>query len=219
FQKKGFGQPPAAEAKFNDQPTADQVAFFEKKIRPVLVDQCGKCHSATAEKLKGGLLLDTRDGLRKGGDSGPAVVPGNPDRSTLIKALRYTAESMKMRPKAELPHDVIRDFEAWVKMGAPDPRDGSGKGATVIDIAKGRQFWSFQPPKKVAPPAVKNAAWATSDVDRFILAGLEAKGLTPVGDADRRTLLRRSYLCRAAGASARNGEGGHCATTHGPRSR
>src|SRR5262249_25132161 len=83
--RRGLGRRPAAEAKFNDQPTADQVAFFEKKIRPVLVDQCGKCHSATAEKLKGGLLLDTRDGLRKGGDSGPAVVPGNPDRSTLIK--------------------------------------------------------------------------------------------------------------------------------------
>jgi hypothetical protein len=187
--------PPAAVGGFNETPTAEQAAFFEKKIRPVLVDQCYKCHSAQAEKLKGGLLLDTRDGLRKGGDSGPVVVPGNPDRSPLIKAIRYADETTKMPPKAKLPDETIRDFEAWVKMGAPDPRaTGDKLQGNAIDIAKGRQFWAFQGPKKVAPPAVKNAAWPASDVDRFILAALEAKGLTPVGDADRRTLIRRVYF-------------------------
>src|SRR5436190_16274998 len=103
-------------------PDAQGVAFFESKIRPVLIEHCYQCHSAQAQankKLKGSLLLDTRDGLRKGGDSGPALVPGKPDDSLLIKALRY--EATKMPPKGKLPDDVVADVARWVQMGAPDP--------------------------------------------------------------------------------------------------
>src|SRR5204863_9118444 len=101
--------------------SADQVEFFEKKIRPIFVERCYKCHSVQAEKVKGGLLLDSREGLLKGGDSGPAIVPGEPEKSILIKALRQTDE-LRMPMKEKLPDDQIADFVAWVKMGAPDPR-------------------------------------------------------------------------------------------------
>ena len=191
---RGPATPPIAAAPFNDNPTPEQLAFFEKKIRPVLVGKCYQCHAADAEKVRGGLLLDTRDGLRKGGDGGPVVVAGNPDRSPLVKAIRHADEATKMPPKERLPDAVVADFEAWVWMGAPDPRDGAKIAAKEIDVEKGRQFWAFQKPRKVAPPAVKDAAWSRSDIDRFLLAGLKATGLRPVGDADRRTLVRRVYL-------------------------
>jgi hypothetical protein len=182
------------------EPTAEQVAFFEKKIRPVLIEHCYKCHAADAEKVKGGLLLDTREGSLKGGDTGPAVVPGDVAKSLLIKAIRYKDESVQMPPKGKLPDAVVADFERWVKAGAADPRDAAASGGrkppvkSEIDIEKGRQFWAYQPPKKSSPPAVKDAAWPKSDVDRFLLAGLEAKGLRPVADADERALVRRLYL-------------------------
>ncbi len=136
--------------------TPDQEKFFETRIRPVLVGQCFKCHASTAEKLRGGLRLDTRDGPRTGGDSGPAVVPGNLEESLLIRAIRYTEKELRMPPKAKLPDQVVADFEAWVKMGAPDPRS-DGASATArppVDLAKGREFWSFRPPKKSEPPAL-----------------------------------------------------------------
>jgi hypothetical protein len=175
---------------------ADQLAFFEKKIRPVLVKECYTCHSAQAEKLKGKLLLDSRDGIRKGGASGPAVVPGNVKDSLLVEAIRWTDESFRMPPSHKLPDAVVGDFEQWIKMGAPDPRDtGAAKVAwKEIDIEKGRQFWSFQPPRKVAPPAVKKAAWPRGPIDQFLLAAMEEKGLEPVADADRLALLRRVHL-------------------------
>ena len=100
------------------------MAFFEKKIRPVLADKCYKCHSAEAEKIKGGLLLDTREGIRQGGDSGPAVVPGEPEKSLLMRRFATPIPTLKMPPKEKLPDAVIADFEKWVKMGAPDPREG-----------------------------------------------------------------------------------------------
>ena len=155
--------------------------------------QCGKCHASTAEKLRGGLRLDSREGLRLGGDTGPAIVPGNPDESLLIQAIRYRDDDLRMPPKAKLPDAVVADFEAWVKMGAPDPRTGPAGVAArpSIDLAKGREFWSFRPPKKSAPPAVKRADWPRGDIDRFLLAALEARGLAPVADADRPRLLRR----------------------------
>ena len=174
--------------------TPEGIAFFEKKIRPVLVDKCYQCHSAKAEKLRGNLFLDSRDGMRKGGDLGAAVVPGNVNESLLIQAIRQTEEHLKMPPKQKLPDVVIADFETWVKMGVPDPRDDGTKIVKKeIDIEKGRQFWAFQPPKRTAPPEVKDAAWPRSDIDRFLLAALEAKHLEPVADADKHTLLRRVY--------------------------
>jgi hypothetical protein len=172
-------------------PPGEQVEFFEKKIRPVLVEQCYKCHSATAKKVKGGLLLDTRDGVRKGGDSGPVVVPGKPADSLLLKALRY--EDTQMPPDGRLPERVVADFETWIKQGALDPRDAQPASAPAkgIDLDAGRRFWSFQPPRRHDAPAVRQADWAKQPIDRFVLAKLEAAGLAPTAPADRRTLIRR----------------------------
>jgi cytochrome c553 len=172
--------------------TPEQITFFEKSIRPVLVKECYSCHATTAKKIRGGLTLDTREGLRKGGDSGPALIPGDPRESLLIKALQHTQDNLKMPPKKKLPAEMIADFEKWIAMGAPDPRGGPTKVVKYeIDVEKGRTFWCFQPPRHTAPPTVKDAAWSRSDVDRFLLAKLEANGLKPVDDADARTLLRR----------------------------
>lgn len=179
------------------KPTAEQLEFFEKKIRPVLADNCYKCHSEKAEKLRGGLLLDTREGTRRGGDNGPAVVPGDLKESLLIDAIRYANKDTAMPPEksgGKLPDAVIADFEAWVKMGAPDPRDGPAKVVKKYDADEARKWWSFQPVIKPAAPQPTNPAWAQTDIDRFVLAGLEAKGLKPVADADRATLIRRVYF-------------------------
>ena len=168
----------------------DGIGFFEQKIRPVLVKECYTCHSADAKKLKGGLRLDTRAGVLAGGDSGPAVVPGKVDESLLIDALRH--DGLEMPPKSKLPDAVVADFERWITMGAPDPRGGEATPVRVgIDLEAGRRFWSYQPPRRHAPPALADAGWSRTDIDRFLLAALEGRGLRPVGDADRATLLRR----------------------------
>jgi hypothetical protein len=172
------------------------IEFFEKKIRPVLVDSCYRCHSATANKVRGGLVVDTRTGLLQGGDSGPAIVPGDPDKSRLIKAVRYTDEELRMPPKDEkLSASQIADLEAWVKMGAPDPRTNNANNiavATNVVTDKARQHWAYQPVRSAAPPAVKNSRWVQSPVDNFVLAKLEAKNLKPSPRADKRTLIRRA---------------------------
>ncbi|HVK13974.1 MAG TPA: c-type cytochrome domain-containing protein, partial [Gemmataceae bacterium] len=168
FLKKGFPKkkdnPPPAVA---EKPaTAEQVAFFEKKIRPVLVAQCYECHSEESKKSKGGLVVDTRDGLRAGGDNGPALIPGDPRRSLLVKAIHQADGNLKMPPKSKLSDEAIADFEKWIASGAADPRTGAkAAAAPAIDIEKGRQFWAFQPPKKATPPAVQNAGWAKTDID------------------------------------------------------
>jgi hypothetical protein len=172
-----------------DEPSREQVEFFEKKIRPVLVAQCYKCHSSQSAKVKGGLLLDTREGLRTGGDSGPAIVPGDPEASRLLKALRY--EDLEMPPGGKLPGAILADFETWVRMGAADPRDGRAAAGRRIDLEAGKQFWSFQPPRRHAPPAVRHGAWPQRAIDAFVLARLEQAGLEPNPPADRRTWLRR----------------------------
>src|SRR5262249_11746740 len=137
--------------------TPDQVTFFEKNIRPVLATKCYSCHSAEAKSLKGGLRLDTREGLRQGGNSGPILVGGNPKKSLLIKAMRHEEKDLQMPPKEKLPDTVIADFEHWVRIGAPDPRTG---GAPVvragIDIEKARQFWAFRPPQRQEAPQVRD---------------------------------------------------------------
>jgi hypothetical protein len=175
-----------------DKTSAEAVAFFEKKIRPVLVKECYTCHSGqNGKKVRAGLVLSTREGIRKGGDTGPAIVPGSPARSLLIKALSYSDPELSMPPKKKLDAAVVRDFEEWVRMGAPDPRTAVQVSSKNPDLDHGRRHWAYQPPKKAAEPKVKNTAWPRTEVDRFILAALETKGLTPVSDADRRTLLRR----------------------------
>src|SRR6476646_365958 len=116
-----------------EKPSAEQLAFFEKKIRPVLVAQCYSCHSEESKKSKGSLLVDTRDGLRKGGENGPALVPGDPKRSLLVKAIHQTDDHLKMPPKSKLPDDVIADFEKWIAAGAADPRGAAKVAAKEID--------------------------------------------------------------------------------------
>ncbi len=184
------------EAKIDGAANADQIAFFEKSIRPVLASKCYKCHSAEADKVKGGLLLDTREGIRAGGDSGHAVVPGSLTESLLIEALHSTDKDTAMPPEksgGKLPDDVIKDFEKWVMMGAPDPRDGKTKVVSKkeIDWTKAREFWAFKAPQTAPVPQPAARDWPRTEVDRFILSALEAKNLKPVADADPRALLRR----------------------------
>jgi hypothetical protein len=173
------------------------VEFFEKKVRPVLVQHCYPCHSAAAKKQKGGLALDSRPALRKGGDNGPALVPGHPEQSRLIRAVRHTDETLMMPPKAKLPDAVIADLEEWVKRGAPDPRDtAAARPAAAWDevLRERRRWWSLQPVRPTEPPRVRQADWAEDPVDQFILARLEQAGLAPAVPADRRTLIRRASL-------------------------
>ncbi len=166
------------------------VEFFEKKIRPLLVDQCYKCHSAESEELKGGLRLDTREALLKGGDTGPAITPGDPEKSLLIKAVRYTDKDLQMPPKnTKLSAEQIADLETWVKMGAPDPRTAETKAQDAT--LKTETHWAFQPVRRPAVPIVKNQRWVQTPVDNFILAKLEAKNMSPSRRADKRTLIRR----------------------------
>jgi hypothetical protein len=179
---------PAAQA--DDK--ARQVEFFEQRIRPVLVQHCYECHSAGAKELQANLQLDTQAGVLRGGDSGPAVVPGKPEESLLLNALRQ--QDFKMPPRGKLPDAVIADFETWIRRGAIDPRtEPAGTAARGIDIEQGRQYWAFQPLKIVSPPPVRDTAWPQSEVDRFILAELERQGVRPAADAERRVLIRRAY--------------------------
>jgi cytochrome c553 len=159
--------------------TDEQKQFFETKVKPLLTDKCYKCHSVDAGKNKGGLLLDSHDGCTKGGDTGPAVVPGNVKESLLITAINYKDKDLQMPPKGEKLSDAeIADLTKWVEMGAPDTREAAkGKLSGLTD--KARQHWAYQPVVKPAIPAVKNRAWCVTPVDAFILAKLEEKGMVP----------------------------------------
>ncbi len=186
-------RPPAASA---EKPGAQGVEFFERKVRPIFVEHCTKCHS-TSEKSKGGLTLDTRAGLLKGGDSGPVLVHGDPDKSRLIQAVRYKNRDLQMPPNNPLSPSQVSDLEKWVKMGAPDPRTTTvtvsvAGGKRVIDMEEGRKFWAFQPLGKPLLPNVRGQAWIQSPVDAFILEKLERKHLKPAPAAGRRTWLRRA---------------------------
>ena len=175
------------------QETAAQEAFFEAKIRPVLVAKCYQCHAANSKEIEGGLVLDTREGIRRGGESGHAVVPGDLDESLILSAIKY--ESFEMPPDEPLPDDVIADFEKWIRSGAHDPRDG--KSAPIrreIDFERAREFWSFQPITDPDVPGVEKQDWIRNSVDSFVLSRMESKGLQPVEDADGITLARRIYF-------------------------
>ena len=178
----------AAEEKIS----AEHMEFFEKKIRPVLVEHCYKCHSASSEKVKGDLLVDSREGLKKGGSSGPAIIPGNIRKSLLVSTMRHDDPDLAMPPKQDrLPDSVIADFEQWVKIGAPDPRDGKpiSKG---IDMEKAKQHWAFKPVAKVEPPKVKDSKhFVQNDIDKFVLETLREHKLEPSQKADKRALIRR----------------------------
>jgi mono/diheme cytochrome c family protein len=174
-------------------PSQGDVQFFENKIRPILANNCYKCHSSQAAKLKGGLSLEYRESILHGGDSGPALVPGDPERSLLIKAVRYQDPDLQMPPKdKKLADEQIADLVTWVKMGAPDPRS-AGKGLANASWSKERtQHWSFQPIKHVAEPEVHDTNWVVNPVDAFVLAKLEQNDMKPNPPADRRTLIRRA---------------------------
>lgn len=168
------------------------IEFFESKVRPVLADHCYQCHSAQAEKLKGGLKLDTRADVLKGGDTGPAIIPGDVEKSLLIKAIRYTDEDLKMPPKnKKLSAAQIADLETWVKMGAPDPRTNVVAVANVIG-ERAKKHWAYQPVRSPPVPAVQNNQWVQSPIDHFVVSKLESKQLQPSARADRRTLIRRA---------------------------
>ncbi|MCA9179110.1 MAG: DUF1553 domain-containing protein [Planctomycetales bacterium] len=177
-----------------EQPISDEdLTFFEKRIRPLLVSKCYACHSAEAKQLEGELLVDSRATVRRGGASGPAVVPGKPEQSLLIEAVRYQNESMQMPPDAKLSAEEIADLERWVSRGAPDPRAAVTKHiGRQIDVVAAREFWSLKPLVAPAVPNVENAAWPRNDLDHFLLAAMESRGLEPAPDADRRIWLRRA---------------------------
>ncbi|HEY1049697.1 MAG TPA: DUF1549 domain-containing protein, partial [Prosthecobacter sp.] len=168
---------------------ADDVAFFESKIRPVLVEHCYECHSAESGNSKGGLMLDTKNNIRLGGDTGPAVAPGDPAKSLLLTAMQHSDPDLEMPPKKpKLPDSVIADFATWIKSGAADPREVAAKAAErpPVDIESGRKFWSYQKPQQP-----KNA---NASIDGFIDAKLKENGLSSAPEAKPTVLLRRLYF-------------------------
>ena len=172
-------------------PSPEGLEFFENKIRPILATNCYTCHSAEAKTRMGGLSLDTRDGIREGGQRGHAVVPSDPEASLILDALRYEG-GLKMPPTGKLSDEVVQDFAAWIKMGAPDPREVRGASQqSSIDLDQGRQYWAFQTPRAQALPDVRDLRWPRGAVDQYVLAALEDQGLRPVPDASKADLLRR----------------------------
>ncbi|MGB0580259.1 MAG: DUF1549 domain-containing protein, partial [Limisphaerales bacterium] len=169
--------------------TGAQRDFFENRIRPALAKYCYECHSAKSKKLGGKLYLDTKRGLLAGGESGPVVVAGNPDDSLLIQSLRW--EDTEMPPDEPLPKRVIRDFEKWVQMGAPDPRNQPK--TEVARKKSGELHWSLRPVRTPKPGKITTADWARDPIDRFALARMEKLNLQPTADASPRTLIRRLY--------------------------
>jgi hypothetical protein len=166
--------------------------FFESKIRPVLVQECYRCHSPEAGRPKANLRLDTPEGLRKGGDNGPPVVPGKPDESLLIQAIAQSGETASMPPKKKLAEGVVRDFRKWVESGAHDPREANSAAGARPPL-KSLDWWSLKPIQRRALPPVDRAGenWIRTPIDRFVLAKLKEKGLSPAPEADRRALIRR----------------------------
>lgn len=188
-------QVPCLVAQTTSEKSEKDVAFFETRVRPVLVQHCYKCHSVETKQAKGGLRLDSRDAIRKGGDSGPAVIPGDADESLLLQAIAYDGSFYDMPPAGKLTDAQIADLRQWITSGAADPRESK----PALNLAEsttnsGKNHWAFQPVKPQPVPVVKDKAWATSPVDHFILNSLEAKNLKPAPPADRHKWLRRVWF-------------------------
>ncbi len=184
---------PAAAAVADDAPAggpspAEALEFFEKHVRPLLVENCLACHG---DKREGGLRLDSPGEMAKGGDSGAAIVAGDPAASLLVKAVHYDDEP-KMPPKGKLPGEAIASLETWIKLGAPWPEGPAARLTTPTAAETRKNHWAFQPIRDPVPPPVADRAWPRSTVDPFVLAKLEAAGMTPSAPADRRTLIRRA---------------------------
>jgi mono/diheme cytochrome c family protein len=169
-----------------DPVPAEAAEFFEAKVRPVLAESCVRCHGP--KKQSSGLRLDSRAAVLEGGENGPAIVPGDPDKSLLIQAVRYAHEDYKMPPKAKLPDPAVEALAEWVRRGAPWPVEKATSAADPASAA----HWAFRPVAPVSPPAVTGSAWVASPIDAFVLAKLEAQGMESSGPADRRTLIRRA---------------------------
>ncbi|HTN00391.1 MAG TPA: DUF1549 domain-containing protein, partial [Planctomycetaceae bacterium] len=167
-----------------------EIEFFEKQVRPVLVEHCVACHGP--KKQEAGLRLDSAAGFQRGSDSGPILAAGKPDESLLIEAIRYTGDT-KMPPRGKLPDQAIAALAEWVKRGAPWPADATGPATLHKPSPRelARSHWAFQPVREPALPTVQNSSWPSSPIDAFVLALLERTGLTPSPRADRRTLIRR----------------------------
>jgi mono/diheme cytochrome c family protein len=173
--------------------SSQDLQFFESKIRPVLADRCYKCHSRDADKIKGGLMLDTREGMIHGGDTGPALTPGKPEDSLIVDAISYKDADLQMPPKGEkLTDQQVSDITEWIRRGAFDPRSLVAKGSSQSYGGVGREHWSFLPVRKQAVPAVADAAWCLTPIDNFILARLEESSMKPNPPADKYTLIRRA---------------------------
>lgn len=172
-----------------------ELDFFERKVRPLFIEHCYECHSTASGKSKGGLLLDSRQGWQVGGDSGPAIVPRNPDASLLLQAIRYANPDLEMPPDGRLSEEQVKIIEDWVRAGATDPREGVSQATDpAIDIERGKQFWAFHPPALPPIPAVQNQRWPKNAVDFFILFRLEEAGMNPVPPAEEANLIRRLYF-------------------------
>jgi hypothetical protein len=174
--------------------SADDLAFFESKVRPLLIERCYECHSQNAKTLQGGLLLDAASGLRAGGDNGSVVVAGKPDESRLIEAIRYKNVDLQMPPDGQLEPGEIAILVEWVARAAPYPMDSAESVRSkprVIDIESGKQFWSLRPLQASPPPRIKRGDWCERQLDAFILARLESSGIEPTERAERQTLIRR----------------------------
>ncbi len=185
---------PLAIAQAAESFSADGLEFFENRIRPVLVASCYECHSAEAGQSKGGLLLDTRNGLLKGGKHGPAVVVGQPEASRLVKAIHQVDDDLKMPPKKSLAASEVKDFEAWIHMGLPDPRQAGPAQSAVkgtFNFERERLHWAYQPVRDYIPPFSKNYRLARNYIDQFLLAELDALDLKPNPEVDKLTLIRR----------------------------
>lgn len=169
--------------------------FFERKVRPLFVEHCYECHSTASGKSKGGLLLDSRQGWQTGGDSGPVIVPRDPDASLLLQAIRYANPDLEMPPDGRLSKEQVKIMEEWILAGAHDPREGVSQATTPsVDMDQGKQFWAFQPPTSPPIPAVQNRHWPKNAIDFFILSKLEESGIQPVPPAEDAHLIRRLYF-------------------------
>ena len=177
-------------------PSSAALELFEKKVQPILAETCYKCHSHDADKIRGGLLLDSSEAALKGGDNGPALVRGKPDDSLLIKAIRYADPDLQMPPKGKkLSDDQISTLTEWVRLGAPRPASPTtDRLHRRRSTAEDKDWWAFQPVRKPVVPDIGNSRRAANPVDRFILARLDAEGLKPSPEAERPTLIRRAYF-------------------------
>ncbi|MFM7926956.1 MAG: DUF1549 domain-containing protein, partial [Pirellula sp.] len=182
-----------APASVEQKLTPEQLDFFETKIRPVLIESCYRCHSASEQSVRGGLSVDNREALLAGGESGAAIVPGDLENSILWHAINY--RDNRMPPRGKLPAAVIADFKTWIEMGAPDPRVNQGvvvnSKVTAEDIEKGKSFWSFVQPKKVEPVVEKYQDWGHTTIDRYVVSKWEEQQVEPNDDCDPNTLVRR----------------------------